>query len=1338
MAATLEQVVKQLEDSGIVAAGKLKECLPPKANPASSEELVKELVKQKHLTPFQAQHINAGKTKSLLLGSYTIIDKIGAGGMGQVFKALHRRMDRTVAIKMLPPAMTKDAAAAARFEREVRAAAKLSHPNIVAAHDADQANGVYFLVMEYVEGKDLSASVKKDGPFPVAKAVNYILQAARGLEFAHSKGVIHRDIKPANLLLSTDGTVKILDMGLARLDIAGESGPQDELTGTGTIMGTVDYMAPEQAVNTKHADHRADIYSLGITLYYLLAGKAAYTGDTVMEKLLAHREKPIPSLRNVQPDISDQLQAVFSKMVAKKIEDRYQSMTEVVTALEQCSSGQSTFVSGPPSRTVNLDNSALTFLKDIPAQTTFQAKATKKPAKPAADEGGSKNKKPLLIGAAAAGFLAVLLGVIVIIKNQKGEEIGRIELPPGQTAEVQTTSTKPAVVPKVAGKTDTTKSVKTWNTPTFQQWMRSVAAMPADEQVAAVIKELQKRNFGFDGKVTPRIEKGVVTGISFISDNVTDISPLRALSGLAALSCDGSGPGKGRLFDLSPIQGMPLTRLTFGNTLVSNISPLQEMKLAYLGLGGTKVSDVSALRGMPLGYLGGSETLISDVSPLRGMHLTYLALSGSPINDLSPVHDCKSLRTLLIDGTEVTAAGIATLQKALPECTITWDGGIQAAKPITTYKDPAFQAWMKQVAAMSAEKQIEAVSAKLMELNPGFDGKFLGGNKISPPIIRNGVVEQVSFSTDDVTDISPLRVFQRLQYLRCDGTAKDKGRLSDLSPLQGMPLVYLTCDFNKVADVSPLKGMTLTHLSVSDVLVTDLSPLRGMPLVYLGWSNSPVSDLSPLKGMPLETLSFSSATAVDLSPLKGMPLKVLVFYGTPILDLSPLQGMNLTDIRFTPNSITKGIEILRPMTSLKTIRTGGSEKETFSPAEFWKKYDTGEFGKAPSPTTTDDADRRAAEWVLSKGGKCQVKSHTKAVSTITSSTGLPKDAFTLFSVDLKDRALTDDDLRIFQDITTMAAATFDSSLKRQTITDAGLAYLTKNTKLTSLGLNYQGITDAGVEQLRGMTELNSLRLTETKVTVRALETIKNFKKLEQLQIQESVAFQGPVLEVIVTLPLLKYLWLPKLDSPQSYAPITNLKNLTELGCFGSTMNDVALDYIVPLQKLTYLYLNGTGITDAGLLRLKELRKLEALDLIGSPSVTDGGLANLQGTTIKNLNLKYTRIGDQGLANLHAMKNLKSLNLTETKVTAAGVAALQKALPNCKIEWPSLGQFYGQSASQADPARKAAEWVPSKGGTVGMSVNGKFMQLSTSSNIPKGPCILKGCQKTQLGNRTVAA
>ena len=450
MPLALDTVVKQLTDSGIIAPGKLENFVPPKADPKDGEELLRELFKKGLLTKFQAQQFVAGKAKALVLGNYMLIDKIGAGGMGQVFKAEHRRMKRVVAIKMLPAAMLKDAAAVARFQREVEAAAKLEHPNIVHANDADEANGVHFLVMQYVEGQDLSALIKKDGPFSVAKAVNYILQAARGLEFAHGEGVIHRDIKPANLLLDKKGVVKILDMGLARLDHpGGDAATQAELTGTGAVMGTVDYMAPEQALNTKHADKRADIYSLGITLFYLIAGKCAYDGETLMEKLMAHQTKSIPSLKDVQASIPDSVQAIFAKMVAKKREDRYQSMTEVIGDLEKCQAGLS---STSPSAAVKTSSSPDTHTSDLTAASRNRLLETialpESYVDPESKGPPWKNTK-VLIGAGAAGFLFLLLGVIVIIRDKDGKEVSRVEVPEGGSLTVETQpSPKDAATPE--------------------------------------------------------------------------------------------------------------------------------------------------------------------------------------------------------------------------------------------------------------------------------------------------------------------------------------------------------------------------------------------------------------------------------------------------------------------------------------------------------------------------------------------------------------------------------------------------------------------------------------------------------------------------------------------------------------------------------------------------------------------------------------------------------------------------------------------------------------------------------------------------------------------------
>ena len=244
----------------------------------------------------------------------------------------------------------------ARFHREVEAAAQLEHPNIVTAYDAFEAGGQHYLVMQFVDGQDLSSVVKTNGPLTVEQALEVIIQAAKGLEFAHEQGIIHRDIKPSNLLLrKKDGRVKILDMGLARLQAAGDD-DVPELTASGQIMGTYDYMPPEQAWDTRTVDARADIYALGCTLYRLLAGKPMYQGETPMQKLLAHREKPIPSVRDARPDVPQQLDAIYQQMVAKQPDDRQASMTVVVQQLQGCMqpAASSTSVS-------EFSDSALTF-----------------------------------------------------------------------------------------------------------------------------------------------------------------------------------------------------------------------------------------------------------------------------------------------------------------------------------------------------------------------------------------------------------------------------------------------------------------------------------------------------------------------------------------------------------------------------------------------------------------------------------------------------------------------------------------------------------------------------------------------------------------------------------------------------------------------------------------------------------------------------------------------------------------------------------------------------------------------------------------------------------------
>ena len=333
--ATLAEFKRSLVEVGLVEGSEMERFAAEA--PGGVVELARALVRAGKLTPYQASAANQGKTKGLVIGNYFVLDKLGAGGMGVVFKAKHRRLGRVVALKILPPSFARDRELLLRFRREVDAAARLKHPNVIAAVDADEDRGVHFLAMDYVDGRDLERLVSDRGPLPVGQALDCVIQAARGLEAAHSAGIIHRDIKPGNLMLDGSGTVRVLDLGLARFVEA--SNPFNQATGrsltqAGSYMGTVDYMAPEQAEDSRRVDGRADIYSLGCTLYFLLTGKPPFDAPNVLKALMAHQERPAPSLQAARRDVPEALEEIYQAMMAKKPRDRPSSMAEVVRRLE--------------------------------------------------------------------------------------------------------------------------------------------------------------------------------------------------------------------------------------------------------------------------------------------------------------------------------------------------------------------------------------------------------------------------------------------------------------------------------------------------------------------------------------------------------------------------------------------------------------------------------------------------------------------------------------------------------------------------------------------------------------------------------------------------------------------------------------------------------------------------------------------------------------------------------------------------------------------------------------------------------------------------------------------
>lgn len=332
--------VRNLRKSGLIPESQLDRVLEAFAKITQAVPLARALVEQKHLTRFQAEMLLAGRTTGFVMGQYRIVDQLGRGGMGRVFKAVHQSMKRVVAIKVVSVKQIKSGKGQQLFEREVRAAAKLMHPNIVNAFDANHLGDRHYLVMEFVDGPNLEHLVREQGALPIGQACEFVRQAAVGLQYAFEHGMVHRDIKPANLLVQKvddkpdQCLVKILDFGLARLHEPEAEGGGTIVTSQNTLMGTPDYVSPEQSRDVHDVDIRSDLYSLGCTLYYLLAGQVPFPEGTPLEKLMRHATTEATPVEAIRPEIPVELGAIVRSLMAKERADRFQTPAELIAALQ--------------------------------------------------------------------------------------------------------------------------------------------------------------------------------------------------------------------------------------------------------------------------------------------------------------------------------------------------------------------------------------------------------------------------------------------------------------------------------------------------------------------------------------------------------------------------------------------------------------------------------------------------------------------------------------------------------------------------------------------------------------------------------------------------------------------------------------------------------------------------------------------------------------------------------------------------------------------------------------------------------------------------------------------
>ena len=336
---SIDDFLSVLRKSGLVEAERLKEATAAWSDASGPlpQELPRALIDAGLITDWQLRQLQKGKHRGYFLGQYKLLQELGKGGMSSVYLAEHTAMHLPVAIKVLPLKRVDQKSYKQRFEREAHASFRLNHPNIARATNFDHQGDLYYIVLDFIEGTDLYKKVKESGPLPVKEALEYIKQAALGLQYAHEEGLVHRDIKPANLMLDKRGTIKILDLGLAL-------GSDDDEDGNLTkqhdekVLGTADYLAPEQAKNSHAADPRSDIYSLGCTLYFLIVGRAPFAKGSVVERIKAHWNEPPPNpldeLDNPPPDLDSAVIDLYFRMLEKHPDARPQTAGEVAATIQ--------------------------------------------------------------------------------------------------------------------------------------------------------------------------------------------------------------------------------------------------------------------------------------------------------------------------------------------------------------------------------------------------------------------------------------------------------------------------------------------------------------------------------------------------------------------------------------------------------------------------------------------------------------------------------------------------------------------------------------------------------------------------------------------------------------------------------------------------------------------------------------------------------------------------------------------------------------------------------------------------------------------------------------------
>jgi tRNA A-37 threonylcarbamoyl transferase component Bud32/Leucine-rich repeat (LRR) protein len=907
---SLDQFLSGLSQSGLLPASDLASVRQKSSEgPAFSTVagLVDWLVAQHKLTPYQAELLARGGKGGLVMGNYIILEKIGQGGMGTVFRARHRRMNRVVALKVLPQALSSIPEAIARFQREVEAAARLQHPHIAAAFDADEEAGVHFLVMEYVDGPNLASYVKQRGALPLAVAVRLMIHAASGLATAHQQGVVHRDIKPGNMMVNKQGVLKVLDMGLAQM--RGQEQNLDltsDVTQTGRVMGTVDYMAPEQARDAKNVDLRADIYSLGCTLWFLATGKAPAPGGSAAEKLLWHQAQDAPPLSTEVPASTPRLDAAIAKMMAKKAEDRFASMQEVALELEQC-------LPELPAADSSALLDGLDLVAEHGAATVGSSRYGQQTIAGGLGDtiltqfgrrsvnvllGPQQRKSRRIIYACGIGGALVMAGLFAapFVAQVKREGLEPNEKAPqvedGQPAEVAESLKKVEALPqpaKAASPHAPYEKLLTW---VFSNKGQITAVTGGGEQLhLTALTALPKQ---------PVAILGIKLDGTGVQD--ADLSILGLAPGLRELSLADTritDRGLEQLLPLRQLGHLNLSKTAITNAGLAHLARLSE--LAELNLERTQITNpgIARLLALPkLERLYLSDTQVTDVG----------------IDQLKAL---KSLKLLTLHGTSLGDAQHAALKRALPELDIAWDGSdVERGVALKLLDKGA------TIAVVDRTGQRHDAVKAVESLPPG---------RVSVKDVN--LTTGSSFSDDDLKQIAVLSDVESVSLSGTKVSQNGLAHLQGLTTLRQVDLGTLRLPPTAVESLrKALPGCQVLVREPADVEVARAVLGAGGHVTIFTERNQLLRDLKAIVQLPagqysLRAVNLDDISGIDdaaLAKLSELPqLESLFLTNTAISDAAlarvaackSLQELGLSGTKITP----AGLSSLAPLPKLARL-----------------------------------------------------------------------------------------------------------------------------------------------------------------------------------------------------------------------------------------------------------------------------------------------------------------------------------------------------------------------------------------------------------------------------------